>query len=162
MKITFYLKNCFLLLIPILVWNVAFAEFLPKGFSPDVFWKDIPVWVSFPENTLRILVMAFPAFMKLGLNSKSQIAGLWIYLVGVTVYFFSWLALMIFPESSWGQSGWGFTAPAYTTMIWFVGIGLLGSEAFFRLSKVSVVYISLSFLFVLFHTIHAYLVFDRL
>lgn len=159
---TKYLKNCFLLLVPILLWNVFLAGKLPPAFQPAIFWHEIPSWISIPENILRIIVMVLPAFMILSFQSKQQKAGLVIYLAGTLVYFASWLALIIYPESTWSQSASGFLAPAYTTIFWFTGIGLIGSDTFFKKRLYPTIYLGLALLFVLFHSAHAWFVFKRL
>lgn len=154
--------NCFLLLIPILVWNLAFASYLPEAFSPDVFWKDIPNWISIGENTFRTVVMVMPACLILSWKKPVERGGLAIYLIGLVVYFLSWLILMIYPISDWSESALGFMAPAYTPIIWLIGIGLVGHQSFLKVRRTSMLYILFSILFVVFHSTHAYLVYDRL
>lgn len=160
MKFRKYLLSCFLLLIPIFLWNIFLVGYLPKPYSAAVFWKDIPNWIGYGENILRIVVFGVPLIMILSFKSKSQKIGLLIYLIGVTIYFLSWVAVIFFSDSAWSHSALGFTAPAYTTIIWFVGIGLIGKNSFFGKAKLFNIYISLSVLFVIFHTIHTFIVFQ--
>jgi len=162
MKIKKYLLNCFLLLIPLFLWNIILFDFLPKSYSPDVFWKDIPNLVGYSENILRIIVFVIPLVMVLSLKSRLQKIGLSIYFIGLILYFSSWIILIISPESNWSQSLIGFMAPAFTTIIWFIGIGLVGNKAFFKFPKLTLIYISLSLLFVIFHSAHTYIVFQNL
>lgn len=159
---TRYLKNCFLLLLPILGWNLLLTSSLPEGFSRDIFWNEISSFVGLPENILRGLIMVLPAFMILSLKTKTQRLGGWLYLLGVVVYGLSWLLLILTPDSSWSQSMMGFMAPAYTTILWLVGIGLIGEQSFFKIKHVSTIYILLATVFVFFHTWHTYIVFHRL
>ena len=63
-----YLANGFWLLIPILVFNVAFFRFLPISYQTQTFWWDIPswfvpdtfrsVWGGFGPNAILNLVLA--------------------------------------------------------------------------------------------------------
>lgn len=162
MKIKKYLLNCFLLLIPLFLWNIILVGYLPKGYSPDIFWKDIPNFVSYSENILRIVLFILPIIMIFSLKTKLQKIGFSIYLIGLIVYFSSWILVIINPESNWSQSLIGFMAPAYTTIIFFVGIGLIGNKAFLKFPYLSLIYICLSILFVIFHSAHTYIVYQRL
>jgi len=162
MKLKKYILNCFLLLVPILIWNIVLVSYLPEAFSPDVFWNDIPDWVSYSENTLRIAIMVIPVLMVFSLKTRIQKIGLKVYLVGTILYFLSWILLIIYPNSDWGQSVLGFMAPAYTPIIWLIGIGLIGNNSFFKIKNLTFVYISLSFLFIVFHMLHTYIVYQRL
>ena len=162
MKFKKYIFNCFLLILPILLWNITLAAYLPKAFNPDVFWRDIPDWVVYCENTLRISIMVIPVIMFFSLKTSNQKIGLKIYFIGTLLYFLSWLALIIYPNSYWGQSMFGFMAPAYTPILWLIGIGLIGNKSFFRIKNLTFIYISLSILFVSFHLLHTYIVYQRL
>ncbi len=158
---TKYLKNCFWLLIPILLWNLLFAAELPKYYQPEIFWKDIPQFIGTTENIFRIIIMVIPAFLVFSVETKSQHIGLWMYVIGAILYYLSWLILMYYPESNWSQSAIGFMAPAFTPILWLVGIGLVGRESFFKIKNTTLIYISLSILFTFFHCLHAFWVFQR-
>lgn len=157
-----YLSNCFLLLIPIFIWNILLVDHLPKTYSSDVFWRDIPKFIGYSENILRIIVFGLPTIMILSIKRKNEKIGLLFFLIGIGVYFLSWTVMIYFPESNWSRSIFGFLAPAYTTILWFIGIGLIGNKSFFKIPKLSQIYIGLSVLFVIFHTLHTYIVFQRL
>ena len=58
-----YLANCFLLLVPILLWNVVFAGKLPKAYSAEIFSKDIPRFIEYGENISRLFVFVLPILM---------------------------------------------------------------------------------------------------
>lgn len=156
-----YLLNGFLLVLPILIWNILLYEQLPAGYQSDIFDKNIPSVVAYPENILRILALGLPMIMRLSLNTKKERAGLLLYIFGVTIYFASWLAVIYFPDSAWGKSPIGYTAPAHTTIFWLIGIGLVGHQSYFKIRSLSLLYIGIAVLFVLFHTSHAYIVFRR-
>ncbi len=162
MKIKKYLLNCFLLLIPLFLWNIILVGYLPETYSPEIFWKDIPIWIGYSENILRIVVFAIPAIMIFSLQTRLQKIGFRIYLAGIFIYFLSWIFVIIYPQSNWTTNLIGFMAPAYTSLIFLVGIGLIGNKAFFNISYLSLIYIGLSILFVVFHTTHTYIVFQRL
>lgn len=162
MKVKKYLCNCFLLLIPILLWNVLLFPYLPEAYGPDIFWKDIPKTITYGENSLRVAVFALPAIMMLSLKTPLEKLGFRMYVIGVLIYFLSWLLLIIYPKSTWSTSLIGFLAPAFTPIFWLIGIGLIGNKAFFNFPKLTFTYIGLSTLFVMFHTAHVYLIFQRL
>lgn len=162
MKIKKYLLNCFLLLIPLFLWNIILVGNLPKSYSPDIFWKDIPKFIGYSENILRIILFVLPVIMIFSLKTRLQKIGFITYLSGLILYFSSWIIMIISSESNWSKSLIGFMAPAFTTIIFFVGIGLIGNKAFFKFPYLSLIYIGLSILFVIFHSTHTYIVFQRL
>ncbi|PKV50665.1 hypothetical protein ATE84_2731 [Aquimarina sp. MAR_2010_214] len=162
LKIKKYFKNCFLLLIPIFLWNIIFVDALPKSYSPEIFWKDIPKTLNYSENILRIIVLTIPAIMIFSLKTRVQKIGFVIYLIGIILYFLSWICMIAYPLSNWSQSMIGFVSPACTTIIWFVGIGLIGNKTFFRILNLSVIYILIALIFVGLHSLHAYIVYQRL
>jgi len=157
-----YFVSCFLLLIPILFWNVLYAPSLPQGYSVEFFWNNIPAFIGTTENVLRAIVILLPLLMPLKVKSRTQKTGLAVFIAGAVIYFASWLVLIYFPESAWSRSVFGFTAPAYTAVVWLTGIGLIGETLFTGIPYHPMVYIGLSALFVVFHSIHSYIVFTRL
>jgi len=157
-----YALNCFILLIPIFLWNILFATSLPRGYSIEFFWKDIPPIVGTTENILRIVAFFLPLLMPLTIKTRRQKIGLGIYLAGVAIYFLSWVLQIHLPESAWSSSLFGFLAPAYTTLIWLIGIGLIGDKLFVKVPYKSIIYMAISTVFVVFHTTHAYIVYTRL
>ena len=161
-KIQDYLANCFVLLIPIFLWNIIFASKLPAPYQMSNFWSNIPKSIGISENILRLIVFFLPLFFKLELKAPQQKIGFVIYLVGICVYFTSWLMQVYFPESSWSGSIFGFMAPAYTTIMWLVGIGLIGQSLFIKIPYHYSVYIVFSVLFVVFHSIHSFIVYSRI
>ena len=116
--------NCLWLLMPILAWNIIFSSQLAHpAFKFDA---AVPQWVLLLENVLRAAVMILPFFMSLRWDTTTSKVGIAIYLIGLILYFASWIPLMVAPESAWSNSLPGFLAPAYTPLIWLVGIGLIG------------------------------------
>ena len=156
-----YLLNCMLLLLPIMAWNMIFASKLPQAYSQEVFWKDIPPLIATGENIFRLLVFVLPLLMPLRIEPQSQKLGLWLYIIGTAIYFLSWLVQMYFPQSAWSLSAVGFLAPAYTPIIWLIGIGLLGSTLYFSSPYRSWMYMLTSIIFIGFHLSHALTIYLR-
>jgi len=157
-----YLLNCMLLLLPIMAWNVIFSNKLPELYSKEVFWKDIPSFIANVENVFRLLVFVLPVLMPLRISTLTQKLGMSLYVLGVLIYFGSWLLQMYFPQSNWSMSVVGFLAPAYTPLIWLVGIGLIGRELYFPIHYKEWSYITLSVIFVAFHVTHVWIVYSRI
>jgi hypothetical protein len=125
-----YLLSCGLLLLPIFIWNAFFMPYLPAGYSPPEFWRDIPAPLANAENVFRLLISALPFFMPLNLASVMQRHGLIVYCIGIGLYFASWLAVLLAPDSGWATSASGFLAPAYTPLIWLLGLAMLGQRLY--------------------------------
>lgn len=154
-----YLRNGIWLTVPILLWNIIFASRLPAQYLPDIFWKDIPDVVKYGENIMRIVVFGMPLFFSIGLSTKTQKQGLVWYLAGTAVYFLAWIPLLFMPDSAWSTSMVGFMAPAYTPLLWLIGIGLLGEKFYFTVRYRPIYYIAPSVLFLVFHCTHVAMVY---
>jgi len=159
MKIKKYFFNCFLLSLPILVWNLVLANKLPAAFQPEIFKNNIPLYITYPENIIRSIVFMLMFFMPLSISTKPQKKGLALYVVGTIIYFASWLVLIYFPESGWSNHIIGFMAPACTPFLWLLGIGLIGDSYYFKLPYKRWIFISASIIFLIFHTLHVVSVF---
>jgi len=122
--------SCGLLLVPVILWNVAFANRLPPMFARGEFWRDIPVSLELAESVMRAFVFILPFAMPLEVAGVSQRRGLWLFLLGLLIYFASWLPLMCAPHSAWSTSALGVSAPAYTPAVWLAGIAMLGRRLF--------------------------------
>lgn len=125
--IKIYFLNCFLLILPLLAWNLALTDQLPSPFKPEVFGQNIPWFITLGENTFRTLIFLLTALMPLSIKSTQQKRGGILYLTGTLLYFLSWLALIYFPDSAWSNSRLGFLAPAYTPLLWLTGIGFISN-----------------------------------
>ncbi|MSO20346.1 MAG: hypothetical protein EXQ56_07750 [Acidobacteria bacterium] len=77
-----YLLSCGLLLIPVSVWNIALAGYLPPSFAPAEFWRDIPVPLALAENGLRLAVFVLPFLMPLNLAAPGRIRKLLVFVAG--------------------------------------------------------------------------------
>ena len=151
-----YLQNCFILLIPILIWNLIFFHKLPKAFleaEPTTIKSTI---FNIVEHLFRIIVFIMTLFLKLNITSPQQKVGLLIYLAGVLLYFISWIPLINKKETIWKNSYFGLLGPSFTPIIWLLGIALIGNKSFIAIDNVSFIFISLSILFITFHVIHTF------
>jgi hypothetical protein len=119
------LRNGALLIIPPMVITFGLWGALPAAYSPDIFWKGIPQWLGLFENLFRILVFSLPGILYFGKKEKGQSLGWYIYIGGLVAYLASYLMQIVFPGSAWSQNIIGFTAPAWSTMFWLTGIGLV-------------------------------------
>jgi hypothetical protein len=156
-----YSLSCFLLTIPIHVWNILLPNKLPKEFQAEIFKKDIPVFLTYGENISRLIVLMLPLLMPLSILAITQKKGLFIYIGGTILYFASWLALIYFPDSGWSNTIPGFMAPAYTPLLWLIGIGLIGDSFYFNLPYRRWFYILISIIFLIFHNIHVITIYFR-
>ena len=156
-----YVVSCGVLTVPIVVWNLALTRFLPPALASDEFSRDIPLLVMYGENTLRIAVMVLPFLMPLEVATAGQRRGMLLFVVGTIVYFLSWLPLMIMPESHWSTSWLGFVAPAYTPLVWLVGLGLIGRRFYLPSAFRWWMYVGLACGFVAFHVTHTSIVYER-
>ncbi len=143
MKIELRWLNCFWLLLPLLIWNMALASKITlEQVTSDA---HSPSWLLIAENITRIIVFAFPLLLPLQVKDRLSKTGLVIYLVGTLIYFASWLPLILVPDSTWSQSAIGLLAPRLTPFLSFLGIALIGHSSFYGL---------ISGVFIFLHTWH--------
>ncbi len=156
-----YLQSCGLLLLPALLWNVAFSDRLPPAYAMAEFWRDVPAPLGFIENSLRIIVFVLPFAMPLDLSTPAQRKALLVFVFGTLVYFASWLAVMASPDSFWSTSALGFTAPAYTPALFLLGLAMLGRRLFWGHFYRMWMYFVVSGGFLAAHISHTALVYAR-
>lgn len=153
------MQNRFWLILPVLALDLSLSNQLPRAFQGESFLKDIPQWVTFTENFLRVLVVGMPLLMPLRpLRSTRKVLAL--YALGLTAYAGSWLAVVFVPTSAWSMSFTGFTAPAWTSIIWLAAIGLQSSVRGVRAYR-PWIFLALAALFTAVHTLHAVIVWNR-
>lgn len=157
-----YFFNCFLLTIPILLWNYAFTDRLPKAFQPEFFGKGIPPFIINIENGSRLLMFIFISLMPIEMLKPIQKKGLVLYVIGTLLYFASWLMLMYFPNSTWSKSALGLLSPAYTPLFWLIGIGLIGDSLYFNIPYRRWWYFFIVIVFLIFHNWHTYLIYLKI
>lgn len=151
-----YIFNCFVLTIPILIWNILLTDKLPKTTKPEILIQNISPFIIYAENIVRVIVFTLMAFMPIKISKRIQKQGLLLFIVGMVINFGSWLVLIYYPDSVWSKSVLGILSPAYTPALWLIGIGLIGDSFYFNLPYKRWIFISLSIIFLLFHNIHTY------
>ena len=162
MSIRKYLFNCFLLLVPVIGWDILFASRLPAPFQSEIFQSEIPLAISIGEHIFRVFIFLLAFLMPISIKSPIQKVGIILYAIGLLAYFASWLLLIYYPESSWSKSCQGFMAPAYTPALWLAGIALIGKNFYFRLPYGRWIFIALAVIFLILHNIHTGIVCIRI
>jgi len=152
-----YLKNCFLLLIPVIVWNIIFRPLSPEFFHGKTYWNEVPHFLMWAENILMIIVLALPVFMPLKIKKKSQKAGLVVYLTGLVVYLFAWRPLVLYPDGDWSNTTAGFIVPAISLLFILTGIGLIGNRLFLKIRYNKFIYIIISWIYIMLHISHLFI-----
>ncbi len=143
MKIEFRLLNCFLLMLPLLIWNVVLSpRIMDSRITSDA---HSPAWLLIAENITRTVIFVLPLLFPLQLKDFSSRAGLITYIVGTLIYFASWLPLLFAPGSAWSNSILGLLAPRLTPFLPFLGIAMI---------ERSLPYGILAAVFVFLHTWH--------
>jgi len=154
MGIKYYLKNCFLLLIPVVIWNILFRPYCPEFFHGDTYWRNIPWFIKWTENILMGVVLIMPMFMPLKVKKRSQKAGLVLYLIALAVYLVAWRPLVLFPDGTWSNTPAGFFTPVISLLFILIGIGLIGDRLFLKIRYHRIIFILISCLYILFHIYH--------
>ena len=152
-------RNGALLIIPPMIITFGLWDALPAAYSPDIFWKNIPNWLGLFENIYRILVFSLPGILYFGKREKGQSLGWYLYVGGLVVYLTSYLIQIFFPASAWSQSIIGFTAPAWSTLFWFAGIGLVCMRSWLPIPWHRAIYLLSTAIFLIFHIGHTGLVY---
>jgi len=155
------LSNGYIAIFPILVWNIFFTSKLPPAYAPELFNSNIPLTIIIGENLFRSIIFILPLFFRLNISSSLEKKGLIIYSSGVALYFSSWLMLIYASNSGWSSSVVGFAAPAYTPIIWLVGLSLLVDSYYFKMAYSKWHFILPSIAFSIFHVSHTVYVYNR-
>lgn len=143
MNLTLTWFNCFWLIVPILVWNLLLgSKITQEQITSDA---HSPAWLLGAENLFRLVTFSLPLFLRLELDSVWGKIGLAFYLLGLLIYFLSWIPLIRTPQASWSRSLPGLFAPRLTPLIWLLGVALLANSWIYGLFAA---------LFILFHTWH--------
>jgi len=156
------LSNGYIALLPILVWNIALTSKLPPAYDLKLFNSNIPFTITFGENIFRSIIFILPVFFRLNLTSSLNIKGAITFLFGIALYFSSWLMLIYAPNSDWSNSILGFSAPAYTPIVWLVGLSLLVESYYFKWIYSKWHFILPSIGFIVFHVTHTIYVYNRI
>jgi hypothetical protein len=157
-----FFRNGAILIIPPMIITFGLWSFLPAAYGPELFWKDIPHWLGLLENCFRILVFALPGFLYFGKRELGQPLGWYLYVGGLVIYLISYLIQVFFPLGAFSQSLVGFTAPAWSTLAFFVGIGLVCKHSWLPIPWYRTTYLVIVVLFLIFHVWHSGLVYFNL
>ncbi|MBL0913294.1 MAG: hypothetical protein IBJ09_13075 [Bacteroidia bacterium] len=157
-----YLLSCFLLMLPLLAWNLLLTPYLPAAYRPETFTRSIPAFILLGENISRILLFILTAVMPIRINTGVQKTGIFVYASGMLLYFLSWLPLILAPQSTWSLSLPGFSAPAWTPLLWLTGICLTGNSFAFNLPYRRWYFAVPALLFLVFHNVHTAMVYFQL
>jgi len=147
-----YINNCFLFFVPILIFNILFFKKLPSYYL-----KNISHPIIIAETITRIITIAFSMIMAINIQNKTEKIGLIIYIIGIIIYFTSYFIEIYAANSLFGRNIIFILAPYWTSVIWLIGIGLLGNRLFVNIPYHFTVYLVLSIIFATIHTIHGYL-----
>ncbi len=121
-KITWF--NYALFWIPHLLWNIIFTQYLPM----DHFNGDAPNWLLISENIFRIATIIYPLLIPINTKHKLFKSGLWVYSIGLLLYYGCWTYLMIAPDSALAYNPVMQFAPTYTPLIWLIGMSLMSES----------------------------------
>jgi hypothetical protein len=149
------LTNSFILLIPVFIWNIIFTSKLPSVYTDKASKESIHSFFEYGEHFFRIVIFIIPLFIKYNILNGYTIC---IYIAGTLIYFISWLILIYLPESKWSKSTGGLLAPAYTAIIWLMGIALVSEKYYISIPYEKWHYIIPAVLFTVFHTFNTYMV----
>jgi len=155
------LTNGYIPIIPILVWNIIFISKLPFAYESKIFNSNIPLFLLIGENIFRSIVFILPLIFKTNIYTTQGKQGLIIYIFGSLVYFLSWLLLIYAPNSLWSNSLFGFTAPAYTPIIWLIGISIMADSYYFNITYSKWHFVLPCIVFSILHITHSLLVYLR-
>jgi hypothetical protein len=153
------LRNGALLIVPPMAISFGLWTALPAAYGPDLFWKGIPGWLALLENLFRLLAFGLPGILYFGRKESGQRLGWLLYAGGLVLYLTSYALQVMLPHSGWSQSLIGFTAPAWSTLFWLAGIGLICAKSWLPIPWHRAIYLCGAFLFLMFHVGHTGLVF---
>lgn len=148
-----YKNNCFWFFIPPLLFNIIIVKYLPEYYLKNIN-HPIIIW----ENILRFITIAFSAIMAITINNKIGKIGFIVYIIVIIIYFCSYFIVIKFPASSFNNNLIILLAPAWTSVLWLIGIGLIGNKIFVNIPYHFSVYCLLSISFAIIHSIHFYYV----
>jgi hypothetical protein len=153
------LRNGALLILPPMLITFGLWAALPAAYNLSNFWRGIPAWLGLLENIFRLLVCALPGILYFGKKETGQAVGWVLYAAGLFIYLASYLFQIYLPTSVWSLSLLGFTAPAWTTVFWLAGIGLVCVRSWLPVPWHRLIFLGCAFCFLLCHVGHTTLVF---
>ena len=151
-----YKNNCFWFFIPIIIFNIIFTKYLPAYYL-----KNIKHPIVTLETIFRIITIAFSVIMEINIDGKTGNIGLVVYIIGVLIYFCSYFIVIKLPAISFNNNIAVLLAPYWTSVLWLTGIGLTGNKLFVNMPYHYVIYIAISIMFAILHSIHGYVCYDE-
>jgi len=150
-----YRSNCFWFFIPVIIFNIIFTKYLPEFYLKNINRPIVTI-----ETIARIITIAFSVIMAIKLDNKIGKAGLIVYIIGVLIYFCSYFIVIKLPAISFHNNLIVLLAPYWTSVLWLIGIGLLGNKLFINIPYHYTAYIILSIVFAIIHSIHGYICYN--
>jgi len=159
-RLKYYFKNCFLLIIPVLLWNIIFVSYLPEVYTNKSIIGDIPDLVLWGEIIAFLSILVLSLMMPLKIKTGFQKLGLIIYLVGLAIYLLAWRPIILYPNGDWSSGFLGFVSLAFLPFIFLVGIGMIGDKFYIKFQFSRKIFIGLSFVLIFLSTWHAILTYN--
>jgi len=150
-----FINTCFLFFIPIIIFNVIFTKYLPVFYLKKIKHPIVTI-----ETIARIITIASSVIMAIKLDNKIGKAGLIVYIIGILIYFCSYFIVIKIPSISFHNNFIVLLSPYWTSVIWLIGIGLLGNKLFINIPYHYTAYIIISIVFAIIHSIHGYICYN--
>ena len=151
-----FYRNCFLLFIPVLFFNILCTKYLPEYFLKNISHIILPI-----EMVVRVILMALSTIMIIDIKDRTGKTGIIIYITGFVIYFISYFILINYSDTVFGKNIIVQLSGYWTAIIWLIGIGLIGKKLFVKIPYHYTLYIILSILFGIIHTYHGYILLAR-
>jgi len=150
-----YKNNCFWFFIPVIIFNIVFTKYLPEFYLKNTKSPIVTI-----ETIARVITIAFSVIMAINLDNKIGKTGLVVYIIGVFIYFCSYFIVIKIPAISFHNNIIVLLAPYWTSVLWLIGIGLLGNKLFINIPYHYAAYIVISIVFAAIHSIHGYICYN--
>jgi len=147
-----YKNNCFWFFLPIIIFNIIFTKYLPEHYL-----KNIKHPIVTLETIARTVTIVFTVIMEIKLDNKVGKVGLIVYIIGALIYFCSYFIVIKLPVTSFNNNIAVLLAPYWTSVLWLIGIGLIGNKLFVIIPYNYIIYIIISIVFAMLHSIHGYI-----
>jgi hypothetical protein len=156
-SINIYKNNCFWFFIPVIIFNIILTKYLPEHYL-----KKINHPVVTMETITRIITIAFSAIMAINLDNKIGKIGLIVYIIGILIYFCSYYIVIKIPATSFKNNIIVLLAPYWTSVLFLIGIGLLGNKLFINIPYHFTAYIVMSIAFTVIHSYHGFICYKEI
>jgi hypothetical protein len=150
-----YKNNCFWFFVPVIIFNIIFTKYLPEHYLKNINHPIVTI-----ETIARIITIVFALIMAMKLDNKIGKIGLIVYIIGILIYFCSYFIVIKASEISLHNNIIVLLAPYWTSVLWLIGIGLLGNKLFINIPYHYIAYIIISIVFAIIHSIHGYICYN--